>query len=129
MAEERKKLVKEWRNISLWDKFRAIFYKTPATFGGYNQAYSAYVIKLLNDPSLKVVEVLKHDMVVTVGDRQYEFWISNYPYSYGKLGRLGITHQWSYSNLNWEAVLKVRELQLRHREEFFRKYDEEQSKL
>ena len=129
MAEERKKLVKEWRDISLWDRLRATIYKTPDTLGRYNQAYSDYVIKLLNDPSLKVVEVLKHRMVVTVEGRQHEFWISNYPYSYGKLERLGITHQWSYSNLNWEAVLKVRELQLQHREEFFRKYDEEQSKL
>ncbi|AUR91580.1 hypothetical protein NVP1161O_138 [Vibrio phage 1.161.O._10N.261.48.C5] len=129
MAEERKKLLKEWRDISLWDKICSKIWNTPATSGNYSQAYSDCILDLLGDPSLKVVEVSKHRMVVTVEDRQYEFWTSNYPYFYGNLERLGVTHQWSHSNLNWEAVLKMRELQLQHREEFFRKYDEEQSKL
>lgn len=128
MKEERAELLKGWRDISWWDRVRSCFQKTPATFGKYNQAYSDLVIRLLSDEDLKVVEVTKHRMLVDSGGKRYDFWISNYPYYYGGL-RLHSTHKWFHSKLNWEAILMVRELQLQHREEFFRNYDEDQSKL
>lgn len=127
--EERKELLKEWRDISLWDKICSKIWSTPSTFGNYNQAYSDYILSLLDNPSLKVIEVSKHTMKISSRGKIYEIWISNYPYYYGKIEKLGLNHKWFHSNLNWEAILKVRKLQLQYREQFFREYDEEQSKL
>lgn len=128
MQEERSELLKGWRDISWWDRLRSCFQKTPATFGEYNQAYSDIVISILSAEDLKVVKVTKYDLVIESEGKRYELSITNYPYSYGQL-RLHNTHKWFHSKLNWEAILMVRKLQLQHREEFFRNYDDEQSRL
>tara|TARA_Y100001956_G_C4044825_1_gene152271 strand:- start:61 stop:447 length:387 start_codon:yes stop_codon:yes gene_type:complete len=128
MKEERKELLKSWRSISWWDKLRACYQKTPATFGEYNQAYSDFVISLLSSEDLVVEDVSKYRMDIKSGGRIYSFWIGNYPYSYGDI-KLPVFHKWFHSNLNWEAVLKVRELQLKQKDKFFKDYDKDQSKL
>ena len=128
MKEERSKLYNEWRDISLWDKLRSLFQPTPANCVEYNQAYSDFVIKILTCETLEVLCIDKYEMKISSNGNIYTFWISNYPYSYGTI-KLDYGHRWFYSKLTWEAVLMVRRLQLKHREEFFRKYDEEQSKL
>ena len=129
MKEERKELLEEWVDISWWDRLRSKFQRTPAIVGIYNMAYSSFIVGIVTHPELEVVEVHAQEMVVVLKDKKYSFWIANYPYSYGNLTGLRWGHKWSHSYLNWEAVLKVRELQLRHKQTFFEKYDEDQKKL
>jgi hypothetical protein len=129
MKEERKELLKEWRDISWWDKLRSKFQDTPATFGKYNQAYSNFILNIVTDPNLEVVEINKYRMVVILKGEEYSFWIANYPYSYGTLKGLHTNHKWFHSEVNWEAVLKVRELQMKYKKSFFAKYDEDQKQL
>ncbi len=122
--EEREKLVKKWRDISLWDRFRSCYQQTPATFGSYNKAYSDYILRLLDAEDFEVVEVGKYDLAFTVKERKHCFSISSYPHAYGNL-KLPYTHKWFHSNVTWEVVLRVRDIQLKHREQFFADYDKE----
>ena len=128
MKEERKQLLQDWRDISWRDRLRSCLQNTPANFGEYNQAYSDFIISLLSADDLAVVGVDKYRMDVKSNGSVYSFKIGNYPYSYGTIN-VHHTHKWFHSNLNWEAILKVRELQLKQKDKFFKDYDEDQSKL
>ena len=122
MANKFKNLKNDLREISVIDRIRARMHKYPSNIGDTCELYDQWVCEFL-DSGVAVVKVDRHVMTLSSDDgRTAEFWIANYPYSYGNRCDVGVSdNHWGLFP-RWDLVLRLRELQLISRQEIIDNY-------
>lgn len=122
--EEFKELKKSWRSISFYDRLSSLIYKTPATFGEYSQAYSDFVIKVVEEGECLGVDKYGYYLMFIFKGSRVDFSLGNFPFAYGNIRQEYGKFDYS-SNPNWKAVLKLREKQLEYKEEYLSRWLQE----
>lgn len=122
-----KDLKRSLRDISLWDRFCSLIEKSPVTFGeSYNEIYDKSLSDFI-DGGVEVVDIGRYEM--TIKSKQtgkcITLWVSNYPYSYA----YGYSSSCGRMFPSWKTILKVREIQLTHKEKVIAREINEWGKL
>ena len=117
---ELRKLEKCLRPISIFDIVRSKMFKSPSTFSCfYNEPLSESISSFL-DSGVEIHKIDQHHMtLINSKGSSFEFWVANYPYSYGSVNG----HTCKYPS--WEVVLKLRRIQLTKRKYVIDKFIEE----
>ena len=113
----------DWRDISMWDRFRSLYQKTPAIFGEYCDEFDKWLNSKL-DTHTEIKSFSHYEMTITDGSSSITLKIGGYPHHYGTLDCRTYSTFWR-KNPRWETVLRIRALQLTKRDEHISNYIEE----
>jgi len=123
-----KKLKNELREISWLHRLRAYLFEYPNSCGEKNEPYNEWLDTFLNE-DIEIVSI--DDKKMSLKSKNgilAQFWVSNYPYSYGNRHDIEPPHPYWFSYPNWKLVLRLRELQLSRRSEIITNYNKEMTK-
>lgn len=110
------------RPISIWDRIVSLIYRAPAN-SRYCDIYDQWLNERL-DSIISVEKCEEHELVLSTKKGHVSIWVSNYPYHYGGPS-IGMHQKFISRTPSWRTIIKIREIQLSHRDKVIRHYKED----
>lgn len=128
MTDKLNELKYHLRDISILDRIRSFIFKYPVSIGDTCELYDQWLCDFL-DSGADVVTTDVHSMRLCTDDgRVAEFWVGNYPYSYGNRDDVNSSHCHWLLYPRWDLVLRLRALQLESKNKIMDNYIDKMKK-